>query len=226
MATAVRRSNRATSNAHSVFETLRDRITSHHIPPGAKLAEQQLAKEFGISRARIREVFSSLEARGLIQRIPNRGAVVSKLELNQVFEIYDAREALEGMCTRLATQNVAPESWQDMVDLYAPGGQMETYLAQGDMESFLAQYSALRRRVIEAANNPILAQMLDSILDKSRVIMRRVLILPGRAQRGLAEHRAVLAAMRAGNAEEAERLKRENIRSAASDLKRYQAWVL
>jgi DNA-binding GntR family transcriptional regulator len=53
-----------------------------------------------------------------------------------------------------------------------------------------------------------------------------VLILPGRASKGLSEHQAVLVAMRGGDAAEAERLKRANIRSAINDLKRYQHYVL
>jgi len=130
------------------------------------------------------------------------------------------------MCVRLATQKAPPESWQDLVDLFAEGGQMEKYLEQGEVELFFENYEKLRRRIIEAARNPVIAEMLDSILEKTRVMMRRVQILPGRAARGLSEQRAFLAAMRAGNADEAERLRRENIRSAIRDLRRYQSFVI
>jgi len=209
-----------------VLDVLRERIASHQIPPGTKLVEERLAVEFGITRARMREVFSALEALGLVMRIPNRGTVVCTLELDQVFEIYDVREALEGMCARLAAQNVPPESWQDMVDLYAPGGTMEQYVADRNIEAFFEEYNRFRLRMIEAAGNPVLANMLDGILEKSKVIMRRVMILPGRAEQGLVEHRAILEALRAGDAERAETLRRENIRSAVEHLKRYKTWVL
>ena len=49
-------------------------------------------------------LFGALAQRGLIQRIPNRGAVVARLDLSQVFEIYDVREMLEGLCERLAVR--------------------------------------------------------------------------------------------------------------------------
>lgn len=209
-----------------VLDVLRARIASHQIPPGTKLIEERLAVEFGITRARMREVFSALEAVGLVMRIPNRGTIVCKLELSQVFEIYDVREALEGMCARLAAKNSPPESWQDMVDLYAPDGPMEGYVKDKNIEAFFDQYSGLRQRMIEAANNPVLANMLDGILEKSRVIMRRVMILPGRAEEALLEHRAIIEALRQGDAERAEQLRRENIRSAVEHLKRYQTWVL
>lgn len=214
------------SSAKEVIDALRERIASHEIPPGTRLVEERLALEFGITRARIREVFSALEALDLVMRIPNRGTIVCKLELSQVFEIYDVREALEGMCARLAAKNVPPESWQEMLDLYAEGGVMETYVKENNIEAFFGEYRRWRARMIEAANNPVLANMLDGILEKSQVIMRRVMILPGRTQQGLTEHRAILQALRDGDAEKAEALRRANIRSAVEHLKRYQAWVL
>ncbi len=209
-----------------LVEALRDRISSHAIPPGAKLREATIAEEFEVSRARAREALAELELRGLIERTPNRGAVVCRLDLAQVFEIYDTREALEGLAVRLATQKTRPEAWQEWVDRLAPGGPCERMLRTDDIEGYFREYERLRRRIIEAAENPVLAGMLDSILEKTRVIMRRVQILPGRAAVGLAEHRAFVEAMRAGDAERAEQLRRENIRSAIRTLKRFQAFIL
>src|SRR5690606_19072848 len=132
------------SSAKEVIDVLRERIASHEIPPGTRLVEERLALEFGITRARIREVFSALEALDLVMRIPNRGTIVCKLELSQVFEIYDVREALEGMCARLAAKNVPPESWQEMLDLYAEGGVMETYVKENNIEAFFGEYRRWR----------------------------------------------------------------------------------
>jgi DNA-binding GntR family transcriptional regulator len=214
---------RGARDGDGVEEALRERIASHAIPPGAKLLEQELSAEFGVSRARIREVFGTLEMRGLVERIPNRGAIVARFDIAQVFAIYDVREVLEGLCARLATQNMPPESWEDLVRAF--GKPMDELLAKGDIEAYADAYAGMRRRIIEGAHNPVVSDMLDSIYEKTRVIMRRVMILPGRAEKGLREHRAVLAAMRRGEAIEAERLKRANIRSAIEDLKRYQHFV-
>ncbi|MGE0749008.1 MAG: GntR family transcriptional regulator [Variibacter sp.] len=207
-----------------LLDELRERIATHEIPPGAKLFEQELAREFSVSRARVREVFAALELRGLIRRVPNRGAIVNRLELTQVFEIYDVREALEGLCVRLATQNAPAETWDDLIELFGPS--MEQKIEGGDFLAYERANAAMRQRFIQAAKNPVLAAMLDSIHEKTRVIMRRVLILPGRAEKAIREHRQVLLAMRRGNAQEAETLKRKNIRSAIDDLKRFQQYVL
>jgi DNA-binding GntR family transcriptional regulator len=209
-----------------IVQVLRDRISLHQIPPGAKLLEGELAEEFGVSRTRVREVLTELELRGLIKREPNRGAIVSRLQLSEVFEIYDAREGLEGMIVRLATLNKPPEYWQSWVDQLKVGGPLEKLIEAGDIEGYFSNYERLRGELIAAANNAVLAGMLDSIFEKTRVIMRRVQILPGRAAMGLVEQRAFVAAMREGDAEKAEQLRRQNIRSAVVTLKRFQHYVL
>ncbi|MCC7273503.1 MAG: GntR family transcriptional regulator [Alphaproteobacteria bacterium] len=212
------------SGGARVLQTLRERITRHDLPPGSKLLEKELSAEFGVSRARIREVMGVLEQRGLIRRIPNRGAVVERLDPSQVFHIYHVREALEGVCARLATENMPPESWQDLVELF--GDPIDRDVAAGDLEAYIVKLETLRRRTIEGARNPVLADMLDNIQDRTRMIIRRIIILPGRAQVGAQQHRAVLEAMRRGDAAAAETAKRANMRSAIDYLHRYQSFVL
>lgn len=212
--------------ARDIVDTLRQRISNHAIAPGAKLLEGALAQEFGVSRTRVREALIELELRGLIRRTPNRGAVVTRLDLQEIFEIYETREALEGVCARLATQKTPPEAWQQWVEALRVGGPVEQLLEAGEIEQYMAHYERLRLRIIEAADNAVLAGMLDSIFEKTQVIMRRVQILPGRAAMGLIENRAFVLAMRAGDAEQAERLRRENIRSAIQTLKRFQRFVM
>jgi DNA-binding GntR family transcriptional regulator len=207
-----------------VLDVLRRRIAQQEVAPGAKLREHELADEFGVPRTRIREVFGALESRGLIERIPNRGAVVARLDLEHVFQLYDAREVLEGLCVRLATQNAPPASWQDLLDHFQ--GPMATYVSEGNFDAFIAGYEHLRQRTIDAAGNAVVAQMLDSIYEKTNVLIRRIIILPGRAEVGLGEHQAVIAAMRRGDAMEAEHLKRKNLRSAKETLMRFRKYVL
>lgn len=207
-----------------MLQALRERIARQDVPPGAKLREHDLAEEFGVPRTRIREALGLLENRGLIERIPNRGAVVARLDLSQIFHLYDVRAVLEGLCVRLATTKAPPETWQEFVDLF--GEPMEAHVRAGDFDAFLANYERFRRRFIECANNPVAAQMLDSIYEKTNVVIRRTVILPGRAQTGLVQHRAVVAAMRQGDAEAAERLKRANLEGAKEYLRRFEKYVL
>jgi len=212
------------STSADIEGVLRERIMRRDILPGAKLKEVMLAEEFGVSRTRIRQALGVLEARGLVDRIPNQGAVVATLDAANLFKIYDVFEMLEGLCARLAAQNVPPESWQDLVELFGPD--LEQAIIDGDCEQMYLAVKTYRTRVIEAADNPTLHDFLGSIWDKTEVMIRRTLILPGRALASFKEHAEIVAALRAGDAQRAERLKCESMRRAREVLEKYQKFVL
>jgi DNA-binding GntR family transcriptional regulator len=207
-----------------IVATLRGRIASQDIPPGAKLRETDLALEFGVARTRIRDTLAALEQRGLVERIPNRGAVVTRLDLSQVFYIYDLREVLEGLCARLATERTPPERWRKELELFQ--GPMKELVARNELDQYIERYEALRRSIIEAAGNPVLAEMLDTIWEKTQVLIRRILILPGRAEIGRQQHVAMLEAMCQGKADLAEQRRREGLRSAKAHLEKFQKYIL
>jgi len=210
--------------APDITGVLRERIATQELPPGSKLRENELALEFGVPRTRVRDALSVLEQRGLVERIPNRGAVVMRLELSQVANFYDVREVLEGLCARQATLNAPRGQWQAALDYFK--GPMARFVAGGDLDSYIEGYEAFRRQLIDAAGNPVLAQMLDSILERTQTLIRRIIILPGRAEMGLRQHTAMLEAMVKGDADRAEALRRENMRSAKAYLERYQKYIL
>ncbi len=207
-----------------LFEILRNRITRHELPPGGKLLEEDLSAEFGVSRGKVREALLLLQHRGLIDRVPNRGAMVARFGFDEAAQLFPMREVLEGLCSRLATQNVDPESWQDLVELF--GAPVERDVASGDLEGYLAKLQTLRNRTLAAANNPFVADALERIHDRTSMMVRRIILLPGRLEIALKEHRALLAAMRKGDAIEAEAATRANIRSSFASLEKYQSFVL
>lgn len=219
-----RGASRRARGAAEIFEVLRIRIAQQRIAPGAKLGETDLAQEFGVSRARIRDALAALEQRGLVERIPNRGAVVMRLDLSQVFHIYRIREVLEGLATRLATQNVPHDAWKQ--DLARFQGPLKELIDRGDLQEYIEHYETLRRKIIEAAGNPVLAEMLDIIFEKTQVLIRRIIILPGRAEVGRKQHVAMLQAMCRGDAEEAETIRRNGLKSARLALEKYQRFIL
>ncbi len=207
-----------------VFRALRQRIVSGEFAPGAQLHEQGLAGELGISRNRLREAFARLEAVGLVDRVPNRGAFVHRLTVGEAREVFEARLALEGMCARLAASNVEPRSWEDLVALFGPP--TEAMIESGDLEGYLRHVTKLRRRMMTASGNRTIVSLLVPLLDRSAVTMRRVILATSRASEGLVQNRAVLAALRAGDADRAEQLKRAQLREAWAALERYHRLVL
>ncbi len=212
------------SSLDAVIEALRRRICGGALKPGTRLQEFALAEEFGVSRVRIRDALLALQQRGLVDRQKNRSAVVTRLDLKGVFEILELRENLEGLCVRLATENRPPESWQYLVDLFE--GPMVRYAEDGNFESYLGEVERFRSDCNVAAANSILDEMLGILRDRTRNIVDRTTMLPGRIQQGVKELQLVVAAMRRGDGAEAERLRRENIRSQRAFVQRYQHFLL
>ncbi|WP_407850811.1 GntR family transcriptional regulator [Bordetella petrii] len=221
-AAAARKGSR--SAAQDLSLVLRERIAKGDLPPGSKLNEYDLSAEFGIPRTRVRDAFVELEQRGLIERTPNRGAMVARLGPEQVFRIYDIREVLEGLCVRLATQNTAPAEWRDLYEYFS--GPVSEAVKQGNFELYMDEVSAFRAKCIQAADNPELTRALDSINEKTQVIIRRIVILPGRAEAGVRQQCEILKAMCEGDADRAEAMRRHNIRDAKACLKQYLKYIL
>lgn len=215
---------RPSSLSDQLVDGLRRRIVTQDLPPGAPLREQELAAEFGVSRARIRDAFGVLEERGLIERVPNRGAVVARPEMERIDELFEVREVLEAQTVRLATEKAPPGSFDDLALRF--GVAMEASLAHNDLDAYAGAVHAMRDRCIALADNAVLSKLLGSLYDRTAVLIRRLVLVPGRAQEGMRQHRRILTAMRAGDAETAERLKRENIRSAREWLHDYRKYLL
>lgn len=216
--------SKRSSSGPNIVEILSKRIVDQEQPPGSKLREAVLTEEFKVSRSQIREAFGVLEDRGLIERIPNKGAVVTRLEADDVFALFEVREALEALAVRLATEKAQPDSWTDLVDRF--GKPAEDAVARGDLDFYVDCVTAFRTRAIEAAQNPILAYQLACLYDRTKALIRRLVLVPGRAAEGLRQHQEILQAMQAGDAELAEKLKRKNIRSSCEAFRSYQNYLL
>jgi DNA-binding GntR family transcriptional regulator len=203
---------------------LRERIARHALPPGARLREWDVASEFGVSRLSAREALDVLVHLGFVDRQPNRGIVVRRRELAEILQLFDMREVNEGLCARIAASGVPADSWQDLVELF--GAPMEAIVERKDLHAYVGNYEELRRRLIAAAAAPPLAELLHRLYDLTDIFVRRVLLVSDRAHHGLHDHRAVLAALRAGNAGDAERLRRLTVANIRAAAERYSAFIV
>jgi len=207
-----------------IVHILRKRIADHDLPPGARLQEVELATEFSVSRSAVREILGALEQRGLITRVPNRGALVARLEPKEIYEIFDVREALEGMCVRQATRKAPPEVWAPYIEQF--GDEMVKAIENGDIATYSDALEDLRTETIKWADNSQAAQFLDLMLEKTHLLKLRVTLLPGRAAAGRRMHLEMLRFMHVGDAENAERMKKEIICSAREWLERYRSFIM
>lgn len=103
---------------------------------------------------------------------------------------------------------------------------MAAIVERKDLHAYVANYEELRGRLIKAAASPALANLLRWLYDLTDIFVRRILLASDRTYYGLRDHRAVLAALRAGDAAEAERLRRLTIANIRLAVEQYSAFVL
>ena len=212
------------ASVRDVVQGLRERIAAHAIPPGARLREWDVASEFGVARLSAREALEALVHHGFVERQPNRGIVVRQRELPEILGLFEMREVNEGLCARIAARNAQRESWDDLIALF--GAPMQDIVERRDLQAYSEHYERFRRRLIAVADLPPLAELLERLNDMTSIFGRRILLVSDRTEHALHDHRAVLLALRRGDAEAAERLRRATIANVRAAVERYQAFVL
>ncbi len=214
---------RALASTQAVVLDVRARIASQALLPGSRIPEEDLAQSYDIPRAKAREVLATLEDRGLVARVPNKGAVVVPVDMETTYRLYQVREALDGLSVRLAMQNAGPDDWAQLQQLL--GEPFEESLRQGDIEAHVETIVLFRNRLTELAANPILTDLIERIYDRTHVTMRRVALLPGRADMGIKQYRDLLDAMVRGDVEAADRCVRDLNQSARDYIQRYRDYL-
>lgn len=204
-----------------VYQSLVDAIASGRLSEGAKLYEDQIARQMGVSKTPVREAFRRLEKDGFVEADLHRTPVVRSLKRRDIDELYRIREYLEPLAVRLVVEQ--PDA-AAMAELSAIQAAMEARFERGDAVEISAsvEYNQAFHRAIVAASGserlrvivePLWAQILRlSFLSHQRYR------LPGKQARAVTEHRAILDAIRRGDAARAEALIREHIRTGYRDL--------
>lgn len=200
--------------ADRAFEWLEEAIIKGDYPPEHKLDEVSLAKAFGISRGPVREAIRRLEGKKLVERVPHVGARVASHTRADLIELLYIREALEGLACRLACERMPDEEIASLSDLLA--GHAETgALKAGDSYYQRPGDYDFHFRIIQASRNPKLVSMLcDDLYHLMRIYRYKSSSRRGRAREALAEHQSIIAAMRARDPAEAERLMRRHLEHA------------
>jgi len=189
--------------AEQVYEHLRQGILSNDYPPGTSLPEETVAARFSVSRVPVREALRRLAAEGLVILTPRHGATVSSLTPKQFLDAYRVREALETLAIRLAIPRFTP---RDLDGLEGLNARMQRSAATDDTIAFFAANAAFHDFVVVHADNADLKSIYDTLMDRMRRYRWPSLDLRGGMERSVEEHAEILAAIRAGNADEAVRL--------------------
>jgi DNA-binding GntR family transcriptional regulator len=201
-----------TSSAEKLVSSLADRIsakiTSGDYPPGSRLRQEALAEEFSVSRTPIREALRQLEVKGLVQHLPNQGAIVRAQNAREIREAYQVRAELEGLATALAIEWITDRQIDQMRRAQARFSETVDKLTDAalslsaraklkNLPNWVDSNDEFHGVVIDASGNRRLKQVIrDLHLGFMRNIMVSALTMDGRQMReNVAQHDAILNAI-------------------------------
>lgn len=199
--------------ADQAYDWIKERILTRALLPGDRLSVPALAEVLGLSRSPVREAVQRLVQEGLSTERPHSGAVVAAPDLHSLVDLYEVRAVLEGLSAERATLAGDPALVEDLAVLLAR--HREAY-ETGRRPDVIRADTAFHERLLEAAGNPELQRLLGPVLQ--RMSLGMLAAAPHWPARALAEHEAVLDAVRADDSDAAREAMTTHVRRVRSDL--------
>jgi DNA-binding GntR family transcriptional regulator len=165
----------------------------------------------------VREAFRALEAAGLVRLEKNRGVFVRQVGVHEADEIYELRAVLDDYAGRLAAQNAGA---LDVADLRARLDRMERAVGRGDLDAYHEANLAFHDRLVELAGNLKLLALYRRLVNELSLYRRATLDQSGIPSMSLAEHRAIIDCIAAGQAAAAGRLLRDHVMASRERMHR------
>jgi len=198
-----------------VAERLRQRIYAHEIEPGAWIDEQAIATQYGISRTPLREALKVLASEGLVTLKPRRGCYVTELSEQDLNDIFPLLAVLEGRCALEATRKAGAADLRRLAEIHE---RLEQAAAKGQTDRFFEANQQFHATIQSLAGNRWLTQMIADLRKVVKLTRVLSLSLKGRLEQSLLEHRVIIKAMTAGEAEVAEKAMAAHLESAREAL--------
>jgi DNA-binding GntR family transcriptional regulator len=197
-----------------IVESLREAIIKGGLKAGEHVAETDVAERLGISRTPVREAFRQLESEGFLTVAPRRGAVVSPVVEKDVMEFYTIKSILEGYAARVATARLTERDIRRMEEL---NNDLENYARKGDAKGCTRVHNEFHEVFLLACGNEKLHRLVQKLVQQFQRF-RISLTVTGKLERSIAQHRAIVEAFKARDADLAERLVKENADEGAETL--------
>jgi DNA-binding GntR family transcriptional regulator len=201
----------------TVQRELERMIAAAELKGGDRINESALALKLGMSRGPIREACRTLEQTGVLRSAINRGFFVREISLREALDIYDVRAKLSGMAGRLAASNA---SRAQLAQLEGIVNRMDAALEAEDIGAYYPLNVEFHMCLIACADNHKLNQLWPTLESELHLFRRRGLVLPGSMRASNHEHRMIVAALKAGDGDTAERLVAEHIQAGKARLLR------
>jgi len=209
---------RRTSLSVDAYAFVRDLLTNGtRYRPGEKISVEELSRELGVSRTPLWGAINRLEAEGIVEIVPRQGVYLIDYDPDRVLEIYQAREALEGMAARLAAENITD---RQIAALETNVEEQRKLLAKNDVTGYYALALDFHEQIARLAHNRTLQRLLASILAQIRAMGIQHNYMPTHLPQSCDDHNKLISALRARNPDAAEREARTHMQDLFEEVKR------
>ncbi len=216
--TAELKTGRAPRSTDSVYARLKQRILDNHYPPGAQVLESEIVSDLNASRTPVREAFVRLQQEGLLEIVPRHGVRISALSPGDMREIYEILMSLEPTAVELLVARRPDRA--EIAVLVEACDAMEAALAGSapDLAAWAAADEMFHINLARLCGNKRLAAMIMTVWDQAHRARMFTLTLRPPPVQSTSEHRAVVDAILAGDAERARDLYFAHRKRGGSEL--------
>lgn len=180
--------------------------------PGARIIQEQIAQELGVSRQPVQQALVLLRNQGVLRDAPGRGLQVAPLDLEYVQHMYDVRAVIEGLAFRKAAENYSDKLRARGQALIRAGRQA---IKAGSVSDMITADMDFHDFIYELSANPLVAPAMEAHWTNTQRVMGEVLMRDDKPRDIWDEHEAMLATVAIGDGERAEQLARKHIQHAA-----------
>ena len=202
--------------ADRAYLEMRDRIVTLRIPPGSPINEDALGKELEMGRTPVREAIRRLSLENLVTVFPRRGTFAAEINITDLAHITDVRVELEGHAAYRAAERTAATDHEELEALLDELDRSET---MADTDVLVALDARVHRFVYRCAGNPYLEETLSRYFNLSLRIWHLVIDRLPHLAASVLEHRALLTAIRDGDADRARAIAGEHVITFAREIR-------
>lgn len=196
------------TRAEQIHKMLATEIVRGRLPPGLPLDETEIARKFGVSRTPVREAIRQLEATGLAEARPRRGAVVAAVTKERLDEMFFLMLELEALCAREAARKMTAQERGALQRLLAAGGSLA---ARGKIEAYAKNNVAFHDAIYAGGHNGYLKETTLAVRKRLAPFRRAQFFADQRPEHSHDEHARVAAAIVRGDGDAAAKAMRTHI---------------
>ncbi|CDX62948.1 Transcriptional regulator [Mesorhizobium plurifarium] len=203
-----RRLVRSGTTVDQMVRAIADRIVTGYLRPGEKLDEGSLAARFDVSRTPVREALGQLSAMGLVERRPNRGAIVAVITQEHLASMFESMAELEAICARFSAERMTGAERRSLELEHQASARLVQLGAEEDYEYFNTDFHS---RLYRGAHSTHIHDLTVTTRSRLAPFRRAQFMLPGRLAKSWQEHDVIVTAIMRGDAAAAGKAARDHV---------------